>query len=294
MRKKQSGQMNSEQMKSEQMKTSRGFIFSLDAFISFTLAIAAIYSLIFFSSIPSSYYYVLTQGHYLTHDVLLASSTTKCTSAVPAFLCANREGSLLENIAFSAGAGNRRIIENSLALMIPEQFGFIVEIGKDSGSGSVFGSDLSFTKLYDRSTDSSEGEIRAGLSSRPRRFSVSSESVVFGFPSTPNLPANSPYRYNTCGAGGAEIVGTDVTIGTAGTAETAPIITCGNSLNNYPGFSGTGITAGAGTGGFETGVVTGGTTGTDGTGLVNNVAGTNSDYLIPGVESRVIRLTIYI
>ena len=119
----------------------RAFIFSLDAFVAFTLALIAIYSLIFFSSVPSSYYYLLTQGHYLSRDVLMALSTTTCTDDY-GIDCTNSKGTLLENIISEEDENLQdALIVNTIGEMIPEQFGYSVDMSEDEGKN--------WTLLYD-------------------------------------------------------------------------------------------------------------------------------------------------
>lgn len=51
-------------------KNKAGFVFSLDAFVAFTLVIIAIQSLLVVSTTPSGYYNSLAQANYLAKDTL--------------------------------------------------------------------------------------------------------------------------------------------------------------------------------------------------------------------------------
>ena len=55
---------------------SRGFIFSLDAFVAFVLTMLTIGLLIFTISTPKAFYPSLEQAHVLAHDTLFALATT--------------------------------------------------------------------------------------------------------------------------------------------------------------------------------------------------------------------------
>jgi hypothetical protein len=58
-------------------KAAYGFVFSLDAFVAFSLIIIAIQTIVIASSIPSGYYPALLQAQFLAKDTLNAISTTK-------------------------------------------------------------------------------------------------------------------------------------------------------------------------------------------------------------------------
>lgn len=183
----------------------RAFIFSLDAFVAFTLALLAIYSLIFFSSIPSSYYYLLTQGHYLSRDVLMALSTTECT--LEHYPCTTVGGSLLDNIVSQDNPGlKENLIKNTAGKMVPNQFGYVMEMSTDQGS--------SWQVLYDTGSSSSDSHAKTG-----KKLTVSSQVMTFGYSGTPNRPVNSTYDYLSCNGGGG-------------------IITCGVGGNTNPSAGG--------------------------------------------------------
>lgn len=180
----------------------RAFIFSLDAFVAFTLALVAIYSLIFFSSVPSSYYYLLTQGHYLSRDVLMALSTTTCTDdyGPP---CTNPSGSLLDNIVSETNADDREaLIQNTVGDMVPPQFGYVMEMSDDGDSWSL---------LYDTKWVDADPHAKSS-----KKLTVSSRIITFGYSGALTKPQDSIYKYNTCGA------------------DDSPLITCGESGQNNP------------------------------------------------------------
>lgn len=165
----------------------RAFIFSLDAFVSFTLALIAIYSLIFFASVPSSYYYVLTQAHYLSRDVLLSASTSECLldyGDCPV------TGSVLENIIMQQDIALRDgIIRKTMGGMVPNQFGYELEVSSDRGD--------TWSSLYDTATHPTDPHAKES-----KKLRVSSQVISFGYSGQVNKLQNSPYNYLTCNGEG--------------------------------------------------------------------------------------------
>lgn len=169
----------------------RAFIFSLDSFVAFTLALVAIYSLIFFASIPSSYYYLLTQGHFLARDVLFSVSTSDCIS--PPLSCSSvAGGSVLDNIVFSQNMPEAEVnIQNSIGKAIPPQFGYKLEVSKDDGQ--------TWVPYYDTNR---QGEKHA---KEMKKLSVSSHLPVFEYARTIQKEIN-PYLYRSCMGDGTDFV----------------------------------------------------------------------------------------
>ncbi len=196
----------------------RAFIFSLDAFVAFTLALIAIYSLIFFSSIPSSYYYLLTQGHFLSRDVLMALSTTTC---VQSYYCLNPEASLLDNIASDkwdknqdgSMPGRDSLVQATVGKMIPVQFGYTIE-SIDSQGASV--------PVYDTAKGDAGLPPAQQHAVTSKKLSISAEVMTFGYSSAYAKPSASTYRYLSCNDGNPN----------------APMITCGLSDNQDPSSNG--------------------------------------------------------
>lgn len=187
----------------------RAFIFSLDSFIAFTLALIAIYSLIFFSSVPSSYYYLLTQGHYLSRDVLMALSTTDCVSDYG--VCSS-SGTLLDNIATEENQNfQKNLIQNTVGLMVPEQFGYRMEISSDNGG--------SWENVYDSSEEPQDKHAK-----RSKKLTVSSQVISYGYSGKVNKLNQSPYNYLSCGSAAGS--GSSGSSGTRGVSDWG-IITCG-------------------------------------------------------------------
>ena len=168
----------------------RAFIFSLDAFVAFTLALVAIYSLIFFSSIPSSYYYLLTQGHFLARDLLYSISTSECY--LPTHLCTDNGASLLDNIVFGEANNQKSVIKSSIGEAVPLQFGYIVDVSEDNG--------LTWGEYYNTATDSADKHAKTR-----KKLSVSSQIPVFDHISTPEKGVN-PYYYRSCMGDGTDFL----------------------------------------------------------------------------------------
>ena len=174
----------------------RAFIFSLDAFVAFTLALIAIYSLIFFSSIPSSYYYLLTQGHFLSRDVLMTLSTTECTE--PTYICRNPGGSLIDNLVSQNNSAIRSaLIDATVGKMVPAQFGYTVEMSDDLG--------VSWQLVYD-TTNTSSSEPGDPHAKSGKKLSVSSQVLTFGYSNAFSKPINSTYSYLSCDGGAGELI----------------------------------------------------------------------------------------
>ena len=167
------------------MKNSaaRGFIFSLDAFVAFTLALVAIYTVIFFSSIPSAYYNSLAQAHYLSKDTLLALSQTKCNYGP----CSDRTVSILEHLLFrSRDKANE--VKFFIGSYIPVSLGYSFEV---SGGGDTW------DVVYSTAGDSDPSNLH---NRKKQKLSVSSYTVAFDY-SNELREAKSPYTYNTCDGG---------------------------------------------------------------------------------------------
>jgi len=169
----------------------RAFIFSLDAFVAFTLALVAVYSLIFFSAIPSSYYYLLTQAHYLARDTLFSLSTADCA---PYFTdCMQAKGSVIDNIAFGEQAARENFIIKSVGASIPNQFGYVMELSSDNGN--------SWSVLYDTARPD-PGDTDGHAKTR-KRLSVSSQVIVFDYSANMTKDSPNPFTYRSCNGGGA-------------------------------------------------------------------------------------------
>ncbi len=250
----------------------RAFIFSLDAFVAFTLALVAIYSLIFFSSIPSAYYYLLTQGHYLSRDTLLSLSTAQCSNYYG--VCEAPAGSVLDNIVGQADAGNRKaLVQSTVGAMIPVQFGYVLETSQDLGQ--------TWGVVYDTASEGSDPHAKTS-----KKLSVTTQVITFDYSGRLRKFPESPYNYLTChGDGyGDDTGGAGGTGGTGGFAtgggDDWGTITCGTFNTSTGGSSGNG---------------TGGTSQNMTVPLGNTYPGNVlGGDIVPSSDVRLVRLTVYI
>lgn len=189
----------------------RAFIFSLDAFVAFSLALIAIYSLIFFSSIPSSYYFLLTQGHYLSRDALMTLTTSMCGIEISGCGPGTEASSILDNIvSMEANQASQRtlLIRSTVGEMIPTQFGYSFEISDTQGS--------SWQKIYDTSDPvqaSGDNHAKSG-----KKMAVSSQVITFGYSGPLIKSPESVYHYNSCD-GGSNFDGGIITCGDGGNTD---------------------------------------------------------------------------
>jgi len=167
----------------------KAFVFSLDAFVAFILALVAVYTLIFFSSVPSAYYFILTQAHYLSRDALLSAATTDCSILAP-----QCEGSVLDEIAKGTAENSiTRSYAKTIGAAIPNQFGYKLEKRAPDESN--------WTTVYDTSTDKNDPHAKT-----MKKLQVSSSIVNVGYQTktTSEKKKANPYIYNTCQASNAD------------------------------------------------------------------------------------------
>jgi len=160
----------------------KAFIFSLDAFVAFTLALIALYSLIFFSAIPHAYYNSLLQAHDLAKDTLYTMYNAPSPDA-------NYDNLLVYTI-FHKSKSNIPYadIPKYVDDLIPEPFGYRFDY-KDSESGE-------WKELYDSNRRDYE------------KLQATAYSVVFGY-NFPESSKDNPFTYLTC-SGGKSICVSDI------------------------------------------------------------------------------------
>ncbi|MFH1785813.1 MAG: hypothetical protein ABH842_05275 [Candidatus Micrarchaeota archaeon] len=235
----------------------KAFIFSLDAFVAFTLALVVIYSLIFFSSVPSAYYYLLTQGHYLSRDILYSLSTTQCSGI---YSCYNPSASILDNIVFpeSSHVFDESLVQNTIGEMVPDQFGYLMEVSEDQGQ--------SWYVVYNTSNRPAPVDNHA---KNIKKLQISTYVMAFNYPDTLNKMDKTPYNYNSCGSGAGWVAGTT---GSGGSTWTNwGLITCGE------------LTTSGGTPGSPPTII--------GNTHPSNILGGD---LVPATEVKLVKFTIFI
>lgn len=240
----------------------RAFIFSLDAFVAFTLALVAIYSLIFFSSVPSAYYYLLTQGHYLSRDALMSLSTTVCSDAYGE---CTASGSLLDNIVAQDNVVHRmNLISNTVGAMVPTQFGYIMEMSSDQGQN--------WGVLYDTGAVPSDPHAK-----KSKKLAVATQVMTFGYGGKVTKLQTSPYQYASCWGEGI-IGGNESGSSMTGGWETIDfgVITCGITTTTVDNGDGT----------------TSNTTRIIGNTYPSDIIGGGD--LVPSSDVKIVKLTIFI
>lgn len=120
------------------MRYRKAFVFSLDSFVAFTLVVAALYTLVFFSTVPSAYYSSLTQANYLAKDTLVSLATTTYDGE-------DSSGETYLDLILSRGADPAR---KYAGRMIPDQFGYKFET-----ADYVAGGEPEWTLVYSTATD---------------------------------------------------------------------------------------------------------------------------------------------
>ncbi|MBN2478536.1 hypothetical protein JXB01_04575 [Candidatus Micrarchaeota archaeon] len=155
--------------------TKKAFVFSLDAYIAFTLLLLAVYSLIYFSSIPNGYYSSLMQANRLSTDTLYTLSVTPI----------EEEGygqiTVLSYLAHRGGD-----VPSYMGEMIPNQFGYRLEIGDGDN----------WAEIYDTADHPNDPHRKVYT-----KLKAVSYAVVTGYEGS--LPdRENPYGYNTCNGDG--------------------------------------------------------------------------------------------
>ncbi len=144
----------------------KGFIFSLDAFVAFTLTMITISLLIFTVGIPKPFYPSLEQAHQLAHDTLQVMATSSSDETDDTYLeryIGGHDPKILHKIAGGFEGPDQ---EDSSRPIIPKGYGYRMEfynfnddewsIAYDAGTdGCDYGSDRcgkKFTKLQASAT----------------------------------------------------------------------------------------------------------------------------------------------
>jgi hypothetical protein len=156
----------------------QAFIFSLDAFVAFTLIMLTINSLIVSISMPRGYYGSLEQAYDSAKDTMQSLARTTNDPS---------QGSYLEQIANSGAPGS--LILRTAEKTIPQQFGYRFEkyyLGSHTTS-----------IIYDSSTYSSLNNPRYKSHSYTK-LKVSYDSLLTSYAIDP-IRGQSPWCYLHCG-----------------------------------------------------------------------------------------------
>ncbi len=159
----------------------RGFIFSLDAFVAFTLIMLTISMLIFTIGTPKSFYPSLEQAHQLAYDGLQALSSGKDTPTSQTYLeqIVGNTGSV-QDISFRVlgGSGQYRG-------MMPQGYGYRLEAYSFNSN--------SWKTIYDAGTDTASDRNGKAFT----KLSASAMSFLSLYDLQPS-PGKSPYCYLSC------------------------------------------------------------------------------------------------
>ena len=161
------------------MQRRRGFVFSLDAFVSFSLIIIAIQSMIIMSSAPSGYWHGLLQAENLAKDTLHAVSNTMAASGVTVVGEASQR--IMAGSPFDSG-DDIVIMTNRL---VPRPYSYSYHY-YDLGTRK-------WTTLYNASDPAFNPDpADPHFNVTYRRVSASSEQLVLDY-SSPVIRPQSPY-----------------------------------------------------------------------------------------------------
>ncbi|MBD3398434.1 hypothetical protein GF412_04385 [Candidatus Micrarchaeota archaeon] len=194
------------------MGTSKAFIFSLDSFVAFVLTVAALYSLLFFSTVPSAYYSSLMQANYLAKDTLLTLATTTigeddadtegiCDAGQTYLSCiisdSDPEGMDENDVAariYIGSQGTEGIYDESA--LVPAQFGYKLEYMDfdELEEGEIDFSEGDWVELYNTATDSHSANKK-----EYHKLKAAAHALYFGYEGVPEGGEESPLFYMTCG-----------------------------------------------------------------------------------------------
>lgn len=161
-----------------------GFIFSLDAFVAFTLIMVTVSLLIFTIGTPKPYYPSLEQAHTLAHDTLEALATSSPSAGSPTYLekIISAGSTLPASPIIIPVAGGDDAISNP---MIPKGFGYRLE--------TVNINDGTTTLVYDSKIDPNSDRYKKDFSK------LQASSTIFTSIYSPApIAARSPYCYFSC------------------------------------------------------------------------------------------------
>ncbi len=183
------------------MASSKAFVFSLDAFVAFVLTVAALYSLLFFSTVPSAYYSSLMQANYLAKDTLLTLATTIvpeddpiCTSGESYLSCVvTSDVAARTYIGSAISTSYEEGIYNPSAL-VPAQFGYKLErINFDAGSDEIDLYTQEWTPIYNTADDPHSANKK-----EYNKLKAASHALYFGYVNPPVGWEEPPLQYMTC------------------------------------------------------------------------------------------------
>ena len=163
------------------MQHRRGFVFSLDAFVSFSLILIAIQSIIIVSSAPAGYWQSLLQAEYLAKDTLHVISNTYGASG--ASVLGDSSAKFAAGVKFSQGSDIITVTNR----LVPKPYSYSYHY-YDIATGK-------WTTLYNASTDSPPTDPHFNVTYH--RVSASAEQLMMDY-SSPTIRPQSPYCNVMC------------------------------------------------------------------------------------------------
>lgn len=165
---------------------SRGFVFSLDAFVAFVLTMLTIGLLIFTISAPKAFYPPLEQAHILAHDTLFALATTTDDPSCGSYLeqaLSGSCGSKGTDVIMRTVAGG----EPGFAGIVPQGFGYKLEKYNFGETGEQW------ETVYDSSADPQSDRYEK----QQAKLAASATTFASLYVSTPKQ-GESPFCYVSC------------------------------------------------------------------------------------------------
>lgn len=184
------------------MGTRKAFVFSLDSFVAFILTVAALYSLLFFATVPSAYYSSLMQANYLAKDTILTLATSQAGADGETYGCDRNVSSLaciistLEDGRYGAARNLVGVSEGGEArtALIPPQFGYKIErMMYDESEEGIDLENADWEEMYDTADDEDSGNKR-----EYNKLKAAAHSLYFGYSDEPLSEDGPPFRYASC------------------------------------------------------------------------------------------------
>ncbi|MEM2137715.1 MAG: hypothetical protein QW568_01375 [Candidatus Anstonellaceae archaeon] len=165
----------------------QGFIFSLDAFVAFTLIMITISLLIFLIGTPKPFYPSLEQAHMLAYDTLTVLATSTNGQGNPTYL----EQIMNEGQSATTDEIMRKVAGGAAnhSPIIPYGYGFRLEKLVFNADGSAVVSKV----LYNSSSDTASD--RYGKQFTKLQTSATTFMSIY---SVPRRPGESPFCYLNC------------------------------------------------------------------------------------------------
>jgi hypothetical protein len=193
------------------MGTSKAFIFSLDSFVAFVLTVAALYSLLFFSTVPSAYYSSLMQANYLAKDTLLTLATTTvgadATHCPDSLVGETYLSCILSGPDDDSPDVNEEAARNYIgsegpegiyapSALVPAQFGYKLEYMhfNEDELGDIDFYDGEWVELYNTADDPQSANKK-----EYNKLKAAAHALYFGHEDGPEGADENPLHYMSCG-----------------------------------------------------------------------------------------------